>query len=123
MQRHKIILQGLRFHAHHGVMPQERTIGADFTIDLEVTTDFTPAMQTDDLSGTISYAQVYEIVRREMAQPSQLLEHAGGRIVKSLFAELPQVEAIRLRLLKDNPPVGADCTGMGIEITEDRRNL
>lgn len=120
MQKHKIILKGLHIHANHGVMEQERTVGGDFTIDLEITTDFSAAIQTDDLNGTISYAQVYEIVKKEMAQPSLLLEHVGGRITKAIFAEIPQATAIRLRLMKDNPPLGADCEGMGIEIAEDR---
>lgn len=101
-------------------MLQEKTVGADFTIDVELTTDFSAAICTDDISKTINYAQVHDIIKREMAQPSMLLEHVGGRIVKALFAELPAVSAVHLRLLKDNPPIGADCEGMGIEIFEER---
>ncbi len=116
MQTHKIVIEGLHIHANHGVMELEQTVGADFTIDLEITTDFTKAMETDDLTGTISYADICEIVKGEMAVPSQLLEHAAGRIVKTLKQTFPDIQAIRLRLMKDNPPLGADCRGMGVEI-------
>lgn len=116
MSRHSILINGLRLYAYHGVMPQERTVGAYFTIDLKLETDFSAAMDTDQLEGTISYADVCDVIRREMAIPSQLLEHVGGRIVKALRHTFPAITAIHLRLIKDNPPMGADLKGAGIEI-------
>ena len=49
-----------------------------------------PAMQTDDVADTVSYADVYEAVKAEMKVPSKLLEHVGGRIVKRLFGDFPK---------------------------------
>ncbi len=121
MQTNKIIIRQLHIHANHGVMEQEQTVGADFTIDLEIVTDFTKAILTDDVADTINYARVHEIVKEEMAKPSRLLEHVAGRIVAALFKEFDQAESISLRLIKDNPPLGADCEGMGVEITENRK--
>ena len=121
MQTNKIIIRQLHIHANHGVMEQEQTVGADFTIDLEIVTDFTKAILTDDVADTINYARVHEIVKEEMAKPSRLLEHVAGRIVAALFKEFDQTESISLRLIKDNPPLGADCEGMGVEITENRK--
>ena len=111
MQKHKIIIQGLLIHAHHGVLEQERVVGADFSLDLEVNIDFKKAVETDNLTDTINYADIYEIVKGEMAVPSQLLEHAGGRIVKTLRQTFPDIKSIKLRLMKVNPPLGADCKG------------
>ena len=122
MQKHKIIIQGLLIHAHHGVLEQERVVGADFSLDLEVSIDFKKAMETDNLTDTINYADIYEIVKGEMAVPSQLLEHAGGRIVKTLRQTFPDIESIKLRLMKVNPPLGADCKGMGIEIIDENNS-
>lgn len=122
MQTHKIIIQELLIHAHHGVMEQERTVGADFSLDLEVCFDFRKAMETDNLSETISYADIYEIVKKEMAIPSQLLEHAGGRIIKALKQKFPKIRLIKLRLTKVNPPLGANCKGMGIEIIDENNS-
>lgn len=110
----------MQIHAHHGVMEQERIVGADFSLDLEIYTDFRRAMETDNLSETISYADIYEIVKKEMAIPSQLLEHVGGRIVKALKQTFPSIDSIKLRLTKVNPPLGADCEGMGIEIIDNK---
>lgn len=116
----KIFIKGLRIYAHHGVMPQETAIGAYFTIDITITTDFNNAIETDELDGTISYADVYDVIKREMSVPSKLLEHAAGRIVKALMTEYENISEINITLTKENPPMGADCSGAGIEITKKR---
>ncbi|MBQ8937008.1 MAG: dihydroneopterin aldolase [Bacteroidaceae bacterium] len=116
----KIILKDIRIFAHHGVLPQERAVGAYFTLNLRIQTDFSRALATDDLAGTISYADAFEVVKAEMALPSQLLEHVAGRICQALFDRFPAAEAIHLELLKENPPMGADCAGAGIALDVER---
>ena len=74
-----IFINGVRFHAYHGVMPQERVVGADFTVDVKVGYDMTQAIDSDNITHAINYAQVADIIAREMAIPSQLLEHVAGR--------------------------------------------
>ena len=111
-----ITLKGIHLFAHHGVLPQERAVGAYFTLNLRIQTDFSRALATDDLAGTISYADVFEVVKAEMAVPSQLLEHVAGRICQALFDRFPAAEAIHLELLKENPPMGADCAGAGVAL-------
>ncbi|MBR3455878.1 MAG: dihydroneopterin aldolase [Bacteroidaceae bacterium] len=118
-----ILLNNIRFHAFHGVMPQERTVGADFTLSLRLEADVWDAVWTDDLASTISYAEVYTAVSDEMSRPSALLEHAAGRIIRRLFVDFPTLRTVWLRLLKDNPPVGAECGGMGVELTISREEF
>lgn len=117
---HNILLKNLRIFARHGVMPQETVVGCWYTINLRLTTDFTKAMLSDNLLETVSYADVLQVVNEEMNIPSKLLEHAGGRIVHRLFQQFPSVTNIRLRLMKENPPMGADIDSAGIEIEENR---
>ena len=111
-----ILLKDLKFYAHHGVDPQETTVGAYFTVNLKIKTDFTNAMQT-------SYADIYNAVKEEMQQPSQLLEHASGRILQRLFRDFPSITGIHLELIKDNPPMGAECSGAGVEIYQERGDI
>ena len=54
-----IRMEGMKFYAFHGVMPQENLVGANFYVDLKLKTDFTSAAQTDKLEGTVSYAEIY----------------------------------------------------------------
>ena len=112
----RIYLKNARFHAYHGVLPQERTVGNNYVVNLVVDYDFTEAMETDELSATINYAELYEIIKEEMAIPSKLLEHVAGRIGKRLFSEYSAIRQIQLAITKENPPFGADCDGAGVEV-------
>lgn len=112
----RIYLKNVRFHAYHGVLQQERTVGNDYVVNLTVDYDFNGAMETDELSATINYAELYEIIKEEMAMPSKLLEHVAGRIGKRLFSEYSAICQIQLAITKENPPFGADCDGAGVEV-------
>lgn len=120
LTRTSIHLKRIKLFARHGVLPQERNTGAYFYIDLSLDTDFSAAARTDCLDGTVSYADVFTAVREEMNTPSALLEHAAHRILTRLFAEFPTVTRIRLSLTKENPPMGAECDGAGVDITAER---
>lgn len=111
-----IVLKEVRFHAFHGVMPQERKVGADFLLSLRLGYDISEAMQTDDVADTLNYAEVYQLAKQEMEQPSALLEHVAGRIAQTLMQHFPAVKSIDLMLTKQNPPMGADCQGAGVEL-------
>ena len=111
-----ISLRNVRFHAFHGVMPQERKVGADFLVNLRVGYSLEQAMQSDEVGDTLDYATLYAIVKAEMMIPSNLLEHVAGRIVSAIEKHFPQVTSIDLELTKQNPPMGADCDGAGVEI-------
>ena len=112
----KIYLRNVRFHAFHGVLPQERIVGNDYLVNLVLDYDFSSAMQTDDLQGTLNYAEVYQKVREEMAVPSKLLEHVAGRIAHRLFSDFPEIQNLQLSITKVNPPMGADSDGAGVEV-------
>ena len=112
----KIYLRNVRFHAFHGVLPQEGIVGNDYLVNLVLDYDFSSAMQTDELQGTLNYAEVYQKVIEEMAVPSKLLEHVAGRIAHRLFSDFPEIQKLQLSITKVNPPMGADSDGAGVEV-------
>ena len=111
-----IRMEGIKFYAFHGVMPQENVVGANFYLDLKLKTNFTNAAQTDELEGTVSYADIYNSVKEVMETPSKLLEHVCQRIARRIFTDFPTIEAIDIRLNKENPPMGACADKVGVEV-------
>ena len=111
-----INLNKLRFKAFHGVLPQERLVGGDFIVTLRIGYPWQQAMVSDDVADTLDYAAAYAVVKNEMAQPSQLLEHVAGRIAKALLLQFPGITSIDLWLTKTTPPMGADSEGAGVEL-------
>ena len=111
-----ILLRDLRFHAFHGALPQERLVGGNFVVDLRVGYPLAQAMTSDRVDDTLNYASLYALVEREMQQPSSLLEHVAGRIAQAIAKTFPEALSIDLTLTKQNPPMGADCKGAGVEM-------
>ena len=101
-----ILLENVEFYAYHGVFEQEKTVGNTFIVNLKIGADVSLAAESDNVADTISYAQVYEVVRREMEIPSKLIEHVAKRIIVRLKKEFPEIETVEIKLSKRNPPVG-----------------
>ena len=120
----EIALHKLQFYAFHGCLPQERVVGGDYTVDMRlILPDATTAIEEDDLNGTVNYASVYKVVRKEMEQPSNLLEHVCGRINRRLLTTFPLISAVTLTLTKVNPPIGAACLGASVTLTTKREEV
>lgn len=111
-----ISLRNVRFHAFHGVLPQERQVGGDFLVTIRVGYPLERAMETDHVGDTLDYSALYALVEKEMAESSKLLEYVAGRIVKAVTASFPEVTSVDLELTKLNPPMGADCDGAAVEV-------
>ena len=111
-----IYLRDVRLRAGHGVANQERTVGADFALDLRAGLDLSLPVVSDRVADTVSYADLYAIARQQMAEPSRLLEHAAGRIGQAILDAFPQITTLDIRLTKLNPPMGADSEGAGVEL-------
>ena len=114
----QIMLRGLTFFAFHGVLPEERQQGNRFVVDLVLEADISRAVCTDNLDDTVNYAEVYEVVRREMAVPSQLLEHVCGRIATALLDAFAPLQRVRVSVTKRNPPIeGAGSCESAVVLT------
>lgn len=115
-QSMNIILNEMKFYSYHGVLPQENTVGAEYKVSIDIETDFSEAAATDNLEGTINYAEIHEAVKEEMNIPAKLLEHLAYRISKRLFTDFPTIKSIEITIFKENPPMGADCKNVGVKV-------
>lgn len=115
-----IILKDLRFYAYHGVFPQERVVGGEFSVSMRVGVSMASAMEHDMVEVALNYATLYEVVEHEMLIPSDLLEHVAGRIGQAVMDTFPQVTSIEMTVMKLNPPMNADSKGVGVELYIER---
>lgn len=111
-----IYLKEARFHAYHGVLPQENEVGQDYLVSVRCGVDVSSAMEHDMLEVTLDYGKLYRLIEREMAITAQLVEHVAGRIAKAVFNTFPEVKTLDLNITKLNPPMGGDCAGAGVEL-------
>ena len=98
-----IFIKRLRLYGRHGVLPQEREVGANFYVTLTAVADVSDeALLHDRLEGTVDYSKLVEVLEREMAKPSALLEHAAMRMASSVLRDFPIISRVELELEKEN---------------------
>lgn len=110
-----IRLQDIEMQAYHGVYPEEKQKGNTFLVNVSLAVPDTLGVTTDQLADTINYQSVYDVVCREMAIPSDLLEHVAGRIKEGIRALYPEAE-ITIQISKKNPPLGGKVAWATIEL-------
>jgi dihydroneopterin aldolase len=98
-------IKKIETHSFHGCLPAERKVGTRFSTDLEFVGDFSKAMADDDLSQTVDYVLVHQLVREEMSIPANLIEHVAQRIMKRMQETFPIATYVKVSITKFNPPV------------------
>lgn len=116
----RVALEGLEFHAYHGVYPHERSSGNKFEVDIVVETKFDHSAFEDDLSGTINYEDLYAIVKSEMEKPSKLLETVAHSISEKVLTAFSSAMVVDVTISKFNPPIGGVCKKASVVVSKIR---
>lgn len=116
--KHTIEVNGIRVYAFHGCLPQEGEIGGNYIVDVSLTTDFSKAADSDQLSDTIDYVLINKIVEEEMAIRSKLIEHVGQRIIDRIKKESSGLLSLQVKVTKISPPINGDVDNVAIIIEE-----
>jgi dihydroneopterin aldolase len=112
----KIRLNDIRLYAFHGCWDEEAIVGGEYSVDICIDFDYTDAALADDLSQTIDYVRIKEIVSSEMAVRAKLIETVSLRILNVLKAEFPQADNRWVKITKINAPMGGQVQSVSVEI-------
>ncbi|CAL5072839.1 unnamed protein product [Urochloa decumbens] len=119
----KLVLRGLQFHGFHGVKQEEKTLGQKFVVDVDAWMDLSTAGETDSISDTVSYTDIYRIVKDVVEGPSQnLLESVAHRIASATLLEFQQISAVRVEVKKPHVAVQGILDYLGVEIVRYRKD-
>jgi len=114
-----IALEGMRFHAYHGVYEAERKLGTGYVVDVYVHTVATMvAGATDDPANALNYETVYMLCKMEMQQPRNLIEAVAWGIIGRMKGQFDNMMALKVRIRKLNPPMGASVDASMVEEEE-----
>lgn len=113
---HHINIEGMVFYAYHGCLEEEAKIGGQYTVDVYLSTDFTEAAATDDLTKTIDYCGIYDICKAETEVRSKLIEQVCQRIHDRLRGAFPSILNLHVKLTKHTPPMNGDVRQVSVEI-------
>lgn len=117
-----IHLNDMEFYGYHGALPEENKLGQRFRLTVSLATDLAEAGQTDDLSKTMNYAEVYEmckiIVEGEAVHLIETVAETVAGTIMTDFAE--KVIGVRVVLIKPDPPIHGHYASVSVEITRGR---
>ncbi len=109
-------LENMSFYGFHGCFEEEQKIGTNFRVDLEFEADTFKAEKSDNINDTVNYLSVYQTIKKVFEVPSHLLEHVARRICETLLEEYPAIKYSKIKITKQNPPLGGKLEGVSVSL-------
>ena len=141
----KIHLNDLQFHAYHGVLPSEKSLGQKFLINVEMmkkrrntlsafeTETPTPTSETsteeevlkahDRIEHTVDYAKAFTLVKSIVVSGPQrdLIETVGEDIAGQILRQFTSVDEVKVSVEKPHVAIDGDLRSLGISLVRRRR--
>jgi len=116
-----LTLARMHFFGRHSVLPEETARGQDFEITVQLELPLAEAGRTDDLTRTVDYRAVYEVVRTVMeGPPRKLAEALAEAVAAELLRVFPVVQAVEVEVVKLKPPVDFTSAGLAVRVRRAR---
>jgi len=112
-----IEIKGIKSFGYHGVLESEKVTGQDFYVDVVLEVDLSRASVSDNVADTINYAEVTDLVIREITgNPVSLIEKLAGNIADRIKATYPQATTVSITVYKPQAPVNAQVKDISVTI-------
>ena len=118
----KLVLTDMKFRACHGVLPVEKTRRQEFRVSVELETNLLRAGRSDELEDAIDYCAVQAVVGEVVEGTHRyLIEALAEDIAQRLLARFTRARAVRVEVVKPEPPVTFKFAGVQVRIRRTRR--
>ena len=119
-----LFIDNLEVFANHGLFEEENKLGQKFIFDIECELNYKEAMFSDEMTDSISYADIAEVVvKTATTNTFNLLERLAGEILKNIFTEFPQIDNIKLKINKPGAPIKYHFEKCGVEVEVSREEF
>lgn len=117
----KILLDGMTFYGYHGVFKEENKLGQRFIVDAELFLNLCEAGKSDNLELSVSYADVFELIKSIVeGEPFKLIEALAEKISSSILTDYSDIKKVKIRIRKPEAPVPGVYNYFGVEIERER---
>lgn len=112
-----IRLVGLTFYGYHGVTTAEKETGRVFEVDCELEVDLAEAGQSDKLTDTVDYGEVYNLIKQTVEGTAfSLIEALASELASIILDKFP-VYRVTLKVRKLHPPIVGHVRHIEVEVT------
>jgi len=98
-----IHLHKLLFHSFHGVFEEEKILGNQFEVDVDIEMD--GREHITNLSQTVNYVAVYSCIKERMQLPTPLLETIAQDLIDAIHHMDEKILSVSITIKKTTPPI------------------
>jgi dihydroneopterin aldolase/2-amino-4-hydroxy-6-hydroxymethyldihydropteridine diphosphokinase len=115
-----VLIRGLEVFGRHGVFAAEQELGQQFVVDVELELLACPGVSTDELGGTVDYAELAGDVARIVAgPPRRLLERVAGEIAARALED-PLAHRVVVEVRKPHVALSQTVTETAVRLERRR---
>jgi len=102
----KIIIKDLEIFAYHGVLEEEKINGQTFVVSAELFLDLREAGIKDDLSKTVNYAQVCQLINDTVTKEKfDLIEAVAEAVADAILLKFDMIKEVHITISKPMAPI------------------
>lgn len=117
----EIDIIGLEVTACHGVFDCEKVNPQKFVFDVCISVDFFSAVNTDDISATVNYAEVCALIEKITKENKfNLIEKLALECAFSILENFEEVQAVKLTCNKPEAPLPQKFKSVAVTVELER---
>ena len=111
-----VYLHNIKFHAFHGVHEEEKVLGNDFELNVEVQIE--EVGKIESIHQTVNYVTVYHEIKKRMQQPTPLLETVAQEMIELIYNLDKRIKSISIHIKKQHPPIMGFEGAVGVSFSK-----
>ena len=117
----KILIKDLEIFAYHGVLEEEKQKGQPFFVSAELYLDLREAGIKDDLSKTVNYATVCELINDVMTREKfDLIEAVAEAVAGAILLNYELIKEVHLVISKPMAPIPMSFDTVCVDIVRKK---
>lgn len=116
----KIIIKNIKVYGYHGVLEEEKKLGQNFFIDVEIFKNLKLAGTTDDINYSTDYSKIYTLVE-EITKNNKynLIETLAENIASNILSQ-KHISAVKVKVKKPQAPINGNFEYVAVEILREK---
>ena len=98
-----IHLHSLIFHSFHGLFKEEKILGNDFEVNVDVSIE--AVENITKLNQTVDYVGLHAIIKAVMDEPTAMLETVVQQLAEKILVSDKKIKSVTINIKKLNPPL------------------
>lgn len=115
-----IEVTGIRSYGYTGFLPEEKTLGQWFEVDLTLWVDLRTSGKSDDLNDTVDYRNTIAMVKHIIKTAKFALVEKLADVIAEDVLNIQTINKVRVRLSKPTAPIPDFGGRITIDITRSK---